>query len=152
MAINLECEHGLPQFLCRLCGGDDRIDPVAPPGLAGRMKREDIVESVLEPNALVAPQYVTTIIETKSGETYVGLVASEKPDAVTLKVAGGTTHVVKVADIKKREALKVSPMPEGLANGMSPEEFLDLIEFLSPSKPAKKSKDTPKRVPKPKVP
>ena len=109
-------------------------------GLAGRMKREDIVESVLEPNALVAPQYVTTVIETKSGETYVGFLASETPDIVTLKVAGGATQAVKIAEIKKREAQKVSSMPEGLANGMSPEEFLDLLEFLSPSKPAAKKK------------
>ena len=41
---------------------------------------------------------------------------------------------IKLADIKKRETQKVSSLPEGLANTMSPEEFLDLIEFLSPRK------------------
>lgn len=107
-------------------------------GLAARMKREDIIESILEPNAQLAPQYITTTVEMKSGEAFAGFVASESVDTLTLKVAGGATQEIKLADIKKRESQKVSSMPEGLAHAMSPEEFLDLIEFLSPSKAAKK--------------
>ena len=107
-------------------------------GLAARMKREEIIESILEPNAQVAAQYVTTTVETKSGEAFAGFVASETADTLMLKVAGGVTQEIKLADIKKRESQKVSSMPEGLAQAMSPEEFLDLIEFLSPSKAAKK--------------
>jgi putative heme-binding domain-containing protein len=103
-------------------------------GLAARMKREDVVESILEPNAKLAPEYITTTIETKAGGAFVGFIASETPEAVTLKVAGGLTQEIKVADIAKRENLKVSSMPEGLANTMTPGEFLDLIEFLSPSR------------------
>ena len=45
---------------------------------------------------------------------------------------------MKLAEVKKRESQKVSSMPEGLANAMSPEEFLDLVEFLSPQKAAAK--------------
>lgn len=124
---------------CHKWGGEGIEYGPAIDGLAKRMKREDIVESILEPNAMVAPQFVTTTIETKSGATLVGFVAEETPVAITLKVAGGGTQRVTLAEIKKREIQKVSSMPEGLANAMSPEEFLDLLEFLSPAKPSVKA-------------
>ena len=41
---------------------------------------------------------------------------------VTLACAA--VQEVKIADIKKRETLQQSSMPEGLANAMSPGEFL----------------------------
>lgn len=107
-------------------------------GVGTRLKREDIIESVLDPNAKIAPGFLTTNVETKSGAAYSGFVVNETPETLTLKVAGGLTQEVKVADIKKRENIKQSSMPEGLANGMSPGEFLDLVEFLSSLKAAKK--------------
>lgn len=119
---------------CHKWGGEGIEYGPAIDGLAARMKREDIVDSILEPNAIVAPQFVTTTVETKAGTAFAGFIASETADTLTLKVAGGATQTIKLADIKKRESQKVSSMPEGLANAMSPEEFLDLIEFLSPSK------------------
>jgi putative heme-binding domain-containing protein len=100
-------------------------------GVGTRLKREDIVESILEPNAKIDPKFVTTNIETKDGGAFTGFVASETPEVLTLAVAGGLKQEIKIADVKKREAVKQSSMPEGLGNGMSPGEFLDLVEFLS---------------------
>jgi putative heme-binding domain-containing protein len=100
-------------------------------GVATRLKREDIVESVLDPNAKIDPKYVTTNIETNNSGAFTGFVTEETPEQVTLTVAGGVKQEIKVSDIKKRETVKQSSMPEGLANAMSPGEFLDLIEFLS---------------------
>jgi putative heme-binding domain-containing protein len=109
-------------------------------GLAKRMKRPDIVESILEPNALVAPQFVTNTIETRDGGNYAGFIVSETPEVVKLKVAGGLIMEIKAGNIKTRAAQKVSSMPEGLANAMSSEEFIDLLEFLSPSQVPPKGK------------
>jgi putative heme-binding domain-containing protein len=106
-------------------------------GVAVRLKREDIIESILDPNAKIAPGFLTTNVETKAGAAFTGFVISETPETLNLKVAGGLTQEISVADIKKRENIKQSSMPEGLANGMSPGEFLDLVEFLSSLKTAK---------------
>jgi putative heme-binding domain-containing protein len=106
-------------------------------GVGTRLKREDIVESLLDPNAKIAPGFLTTNVETKDGAAYSGFVMGDSGDTLKLKVAGGLTQDVKVADIKRRENIKQSSMPEGLANGMSPGEFLDLVEFLSNLKAAK---------------
>jgi putative heme-binding domain-containing protein len=100
-------------------------------GVGTRLKKEDIVESILEPNAKIDPKFVTTNIETKDGGAFTGFVANETPEILTLAVAGGLKQEIKIADVKKRETVKQSSMPEGLGNGMSPGEFLDLVEFLS---------------------
>jgi putative heme-binding domain-containing protein len=100
-------------------------------GVASRLKREDIIESVLDPNAKIDPKFVTTNVENKAGTAFTGFVVVETPDAITMKIAGGLTQEIRKADLKKREAVKQSSMPEGLALGMSAGEFLDLVEFLS---------------------
>ncbi len=99
--------------------------------LGGRMKRTDIIESILEPNAKIDPKFVTTNIETISGQALTGFIVAETPENLTLTLAGGLKQEFKKADIKKRESLKQSSMPEGLANGMSSSEFLDLVEYLA---------------------
>jgi putative heme-binding domain-containing protein len=99
--------------------------------VAKRLIKQDIIESVLDPNAKVAPQYLTTNLETKDGEAYTGFMVNETSDAITLRIAGGINHTVRKSDIAKRDTLKQSSMPEGLAGGMSSSEFLDLISYLS---------------------
>ncbi|HEX8912407.1 MAG TPA: c-type cytochrome [Humisphaera sp.] len=100
-------------------------------GVGTRLKKEIIVESILEPNAKVDPKYATTNVETKAGDAYTGFVVSETKDVLTLKIAGGIDQAIKKADLAKRVTLKQSSMPEGLAAGMSPDEFIDLVEFLN---------------------
>ena len=36
-----DCKHGLPQFLCRRCDGNDRTDPAVSLGLAGQMNPDN---------------------------------------------------------------------------------------------------------------
>ena len=43
----------------------------------------------------------------------------------------GTALLHSALVMEKREALKVSNMPEGLAAGLAPQEFLDLVQYLS---------------------
>ena len=59
-----------------------------------------------------------------------GLLVKETKEALTI-FDGKEARVVKVADIDERKTIKQSSMPEGLAGGMAPVEFLDLIEFLA---------------------
>ncbi len=99
--------------------------------VAKRLIKQDIIESVLDPNAQVAPKYLTTNLETKDGEAYTGFLVDETADAITLRIAGGKNQTVKKSDIARRDTLKQSSMPEGLAGGMSSTEFLDLISYLS---------------------
>jgi putative heme-binding domain-containing protein len=103
-----------------------------------RLKRDEIIESILDPNAAIDPKFLTTNITAGDGHALTGFVTAETADSVTLRLAGGVTQQLKKSDIKKREALKQSSMPEGLGGTMAPAEFFDLIEYLSSLKGGKK--------------
>jgi putative heme-binding domain-containing protein len=98
--------------------------------VAQRLIKQDIIESVIDPSAKVAPKYLTTMIDTKAEETYTGYVIAETPDDLTLRIAGGKNQLIKKSDIAKRDSVKMSSMPEGLAGGMASTEFLDLMSYL----------------------
>lgn len=119
---------------CHQWGGEGLAYGPALSGVAKRLGRKDLIESILEPNAKIDPAYATTLLELQDGSTVAGFVSSETDAEVVIKAAGGVEQKVAKANIKKRDTQKVSSMPEGLANAMSPAEFLDLIEFLAAQK------------------
>jgi putative heme-binding domain-containing protein len=98
------------------------------------MNRKQIAESILKPNASISQGFATVKILTKQGKTWTGFVTAQSADRLVLRDISGTPHIIPVGDIKRREELKTSIMPEGLANALSYEEFASLITFLSQQK------------------
>jgi putative heme-binding domain-containing protein len=96
-----------------------------------RLKREELVESILDPNAKIDPKYATTTITTHAGEAFAGFVFGETNESLTLKIPGAADRDLKKSEVARTETLKISSMPEGLASGMSTAEFIDLIEYLA---------------------
>jgi putative heme-binding domain-containing protein len=92
--------------------------------------RGDLIDSILHPSQTIAEGYATTTIETKAGEMYTGVIKRAADDWVELM--GGDAKLVRIptAEIVHRYNSEVSLMPEGLATGMTPSEFTDLIEYL----------------------
>lgn len=99
--------------------------------VAGRLTREQLIESILYPNKDVAAEWLTTNVTTKDGEEFSGVVAVENDASLTLKLGGDVRQEVAKSNVAKRETLKVSNMPEGLAASLATQEFLDLIEYLA---------------------
>jgi putative heme-binding domain-containing protein len=98
--------------------------------IGGKFDRTHLIESILDPSAEVLQGYQATIIETKSGRVWTGIIKSESATAVTLMDAEGKQIVISVREIETRAASKVSLMPAGLADTMTPAEFTDLIAYL----------------------
>ncbi len=119
---------------CHKWGGEGIEYGPAMSGAGTRLKRFEIVESILDPSAKLAPEFVLHTVETKAGTAYAGFVTAETPEQLTLRIAGGLSQVLPKAGIAKHETVKQSSMPEGLANTMSAEEFFDLVEFLAGQK------------------
>ena len=65
-----------------------------------------------------------------TGRIVTGIVKSESATAVTLLDREGKSITVPLGAIEHREVSKVSLMPEGLADRMTPAEFTDLIAYL----------------------
>lgn len=95
-----------------------------------KLAKEAIVEAILEPSAGISVGYETYSLELKSGDDAYGLLVSETANDVAIKDTKGiVTHYKKTAVVSKRK-LKTSIMPTGLQQGMSPQEFADLVAFL----------------------
>jgi putative heme-binding domain-containing protein len=101
-----------------------------------RLKREQIVESILEPNAQIAEGFATTNLTAGDGHALTGFIAAETPTTLTVRLAGGVMQEMKKSEVRKRETIKQSSMPEGLGGTMAPQEFFDLLEFLTNQKTA----------------
>lgn len=108
------------------------------PNLTGsqRANLDYVLGKVLDPSAVVSPNYRMTVIKTKDGRVINGIVYQETDAAVTLK-APNETIVVQKGDIEKRKLSDVSMMPEGLLSTMSDTDARDLLAYLaSPSQVA----------------
>ena len=98
-----------------------------------RFKRQDILESILEPSKVVSEQFQNTDVELKNGDEYIGRLVDESENSLVLipnQLEPDKRVVVKKSDVAKRSFSKLSPMPTGLVDGLSRAELLDLVAFL----------------------
>jgi quinoprotein glucose dehydrogenase len=124
-------EH--PQLACIRChkvggeGGD------AGPNLAGvgsLHPREYLLESIVKPNAAIAPGFQNVLVTLKSGGIQAGMVAAEDDNDLTLKLADGTTTKVAKANVAKQDAAP-SSMPDVFGQILTKSELRDLVEYLA---------------------
>ena len=99
-------------------------------GIALRYKKEDLMTSILEPSKQIANGYETHVITTTSGGIVTGILKGDDGDHVTLVDADGKEHKIAKKDIDERRISPVSTMPNGLSDGMTLQDFADLVAFL----------------------
>ncbi len=95
-----------------------------------RASAEMIAESILNPSAEITEGFASQTIETKQGETYEGLIVSESGRELTLANALGQTVKLLKTQIESRKSSKLSSMPGGLGDVLSPSQIADLIAYL----------------------
>jgi putative heme-binding domain-containing protein len=98
--------------------------------VAGKFKRPQLIESVLEPSRQIVEGYRSTALALADGRVFAGIVKEEVAGKITLVDAEGHRQVVSVADVEERKTVDLSLMPEGLATRLSLQEFADLIAYL----------------------
>jgi len=99
--------------------------------IGGKLAREALFESILDPSAGISFGYEAWQLELKNGDEAYGLLASETTDELAIKAVGGTVTHYKKSDILSRQKQKVSIMPSGLQQAMSLQELIDLVEYLA---------------------
>lgn len=98
--------------------------------IGNKLSQDGLFTAVLYPSAAVEHSYGGLSITTKEGLQAMGYVISETGEELTLKIAGGAAMPVKKASITKREELKDSLMPPGLAAAIGPQGLADLVAYL----------------------
>lgn len=102
--------------------------------IATKYNRADLLDNILNPSKTIAPGYATTLVRTKSGDTFSGILVSKTDKEVTLK--GPDLKLTKIpnAEVERTAVQAISSMPEGLLSDLEPQQAADLLEYLSGKK------------------
>jgi putative heme-binding domain-containing protein len=122
------------QVACSRCHkvGEEGVDfGPALTEIGTKLDRRALYDSILDPNAGIAFGYEGWAVETRQGEELFGILASETADELAIKDQTGIVTRVKKAEVTRREPQKSSLMPAGLAQAMTKQELVDLIEYLT---------------------
>jgi len=92
-------------------------------------------ESVLEPNAMVAPRYWVVTAEAADGRHYSAFLLNEDTYTVQLLDFSGQLHSVPKASLREYRVDKVSKMPS-YKGVLSDREITDLVAFLASLRPS----------------
>jgi putative heme-binding domain-containing protein len=92
--------------------------------------RNSLLESIIKPNAKIAPGFDTIVLTLKSGGSAAGIVATETDDTITLRNTDNQLVAVKKANIAKRDSAP-SGMPEVFGLILTKSEIRDVVEYLS---------------------
>ena len=98
--------------------------------IGAKLSQDGLFTAILYPSAAIEHSFVGQNVTTKEGQTVMGYVVSETDAELTLRTPGGASTTVKKVNIVKKEELKDSLMPPGLAGAIGPQGLADLVAWL----------------------
>ncbi len=98
--------------------------------IGAKLPKVALYDAIVNPSSGISLGYETTLIKTKEGSSFMGIVSSTTASDVVVNFAGGIQQSFERAAIASMEKLPESLMP-ALHQMMSKEDLIDLIEYLS---------------------
>jgi len=117
---------------CTRCHAIRGVGGTAGPSLtdiANTLSREQLLQSLIEPSARLAPGFGTVTLKLKDGQEVFGVLDKETETALTLKTSDAEPLVIPIARIASRDNTPSSMPPMGEV--LSKREIRDLVEYLS---------------------
>jgi putative heme-binding domain-containing protein len=118
---------------CARCHTCQRVGRAFGPDLTGigrKYTRAQLLEQIVLPSKIVAPEHRTTIITLQDGTELSGFILKRDATEAVLRDENLTEHRLKVSDLKETREATLSAMPEGLLAPLTAQEAADLLEFL----------------------
>jgi putative heme-binding domain-containing protein len=118
---------------CIACHTVTKDEPVKGPYLGdvtARYKRDELIESILKPNAKIAQGFETHIFTMTDGKVFTGFVVRESGDEVEIRDTTGTAKILKKQEIDERHQSQQSVMPEGLVDTLTVHELASILAYL----------------------
>jgi putative heme-binding domain-containing protein len=100
--------------------------------VGGRFDSNALLESIIDPSAVISPTYRSIHYEMENGEAVDGLAAGVSGSKLQIETNPLTREVVEIdrATIVNAMPSEISPMPPGLINTLNREQILDLLAYL----------------------
>lgn len=121
---------GLACAKCHALGSDGGKVGPALDDVGLKYKREEIMTAILEPSRTIANGYDSVVVETKAGKLIAGVSKGERDGAVLVMDDEAKLHTIRKEDVEELTRSPVSRMPNGLNEGMTAQDFADLVAFL----------------------
>ena len=99
--------------------------------IGSKLSKEGHYLAILYPDAGINFGYEGWTVHLKDGSLLTGIVSSKTETDLVLKMPGGVTQQLKMSTVKSMKQLPNSMMPTGLADGMSQQELVDLVDYMS---------------------
>jgi putative heme-binding domain-containing protein len=97
---------------------------------AGAMGMEGVIRNIIDPNAAIEAAYRIFQVKLKAGEVIEAFYVSEDSTAYVLRQPGGADRRVPKVEVSSTKYLRRSIMPEGLLDGFTDEQVVDLFAYL----------------------
>jgi putative heme-binding domain-containing protein len=121
-----------PAAQCGRCHtiGDSKAE-VGPSltGVGGRLTRQQLLESLINPSARLAPGYGQVTVTLKNGQKLEGILREESATTIAVQDSTRGLQQIQVADIATRTNGASAMPPMNLL--MTPREIRDVVEYLA---------------------
>ena len=91
--------------------------------------------ATVDPSLEIREEFQTYVLNLKDGRTLSGMLEKQGPTSVTLRDAASQSTVIGRESIDELQAIPVSLMPEGLLHGLTDEQLVDLLSYLTLTSP-----------------
>ncbi|WP_425616336.1 HEAT repeat domain-containing protein [Anatilimnocola sp. NA78] len=98
--------------------------------VSSRFTKKELLESIYYPSMVISSQYQGKTVQLTDGRTLIGLVAPGGAGETVILTQTGERISVPSNDIEETKPSKVSAMPAGLLETLTPEEIADLMAYL----------------------
>jgi len=102
------------------------------PDLTGaeRKDRAKLLHNIVDPSAVIRPQFATHVAVTLDGRVLTGLLADSKPKTITLLDAKNKRTILSRSDLKLLKESPGSLMPDKLLEKYTDQQIRDLVAYL----------------------
>ena len=97
---------------------------------ADRKNREYLISQIVDPSAIIRPEFQAFTVEMKDGRSLVGLIVESSSSSVTLVDAKNEKTILSRDRIEEMAPAPVSLMPEKILDPLTDPELCDLFTYL----------------------
>ena len=101
----------------------------------GRNNYDQMLSNVFDPNLVIGENYQAMVVALKDGRTLTGLLTSDSPQEIRIRIQGGKEETIPRSQIEELKRSPLSLMPENLESLVTPQELADLFSYLSLDRP-----------------
>jgi len=124
-------ESGPQCARCHVCEGVGRNYGPDLTAVGRRYNRATLLEHLVAPSQLIAPEYVLHLIETKDDRSFSGFPERTGNGGIQLRLESGESIRLTRDEIAALSRSPLSAMPEGLLSALTATEVADLLAYLS---------------------